>query len=220
MIMFIASLVLCVCAFGAVVETQLIAAASHNDAFYWRDYTGVIPEDALPAGIDVNGHSVYIGQVSARPRQTEPAKIYINDRNAYYEFNNRERSMKENIKIFCTPHPERFEWITVSYDSIGLLINKQLVIGGYQQQYDTYIGRVREGSEISVGKALRHQNPRRSGLFVTKNGRGARHTSFEILSYNPNVEPSTSALPIMDIRFQPQWSNNEDTKEPQWSADK
>ena len=31
--------------------------------YYWRDYNGVVPFDAFPAGRDINGNDTYIGQV-------------------------------------------------------------------------------------------------------------------------------------------------------------
>lgn len=31
--------------------------------YYWRDYNGKVPSDAVPAGEDVNGEPTFVGQI-------------------------------------------------------------------------------------------------------------------------------------------------------------
>lgn len=66
--------------------------------YYWRDYTGEIPPDALPGGTDINGKPVYIGQIF-NLRFLIPAKIYEDDKTAYYEYGGKEHSVTDNIKV-------------------------------------------------------------------------------------------------------------------------
>ena len=114
-----------------------------------------------------------------------PAKIYITGVKAYYELGGKEYQTEKNIKILCTKHPEQFKWIPTNNDNIKR-INDYLVIGGFEPGCTTYIGKVRTGGEVTIGKALADNLPIYAGLHVTKNGRGERHTSFDVLSFTPS----------------------------------
>lgn len=67
-------------------------------AWYWRDFAGVIPKDALPGGKDDDGNAIYIGQVLHNDCLI-PAKIYENDRQAHYPYNGVENSISKNVKV-------------------------------------------------------------------------------------------------------------------------
>ncbi|KAF2879111.1 hypothetical protein ILUMI_27059 [Ignelater luminosus] len=157
--------------------------------YYWRDFTGDIPLDALPGGTDINGHPIFIAQVFSE-NLLAPAKVYINDPKAYYAYEGEELHTADNIKILCTKHPELFEWIKSNNHDIKLITNKELVIGGFQPMATTYIGRMRHGGEILVGKILADTFPVFEGLYVTSRGKVTAHTSFEVLAFCRN-------LPIM-----------------------
>ncbi|KAF2892138.1 hypothetical protein ILUMI_14035, partial [Ignelater luminosus] len=101
--------------------------------------------------------------------------------------------------ILCTQRPEQFEWVKTNNDEIKLITDKQLIIGGFEPGCTTYIGRARQGGETAVGKALADNLPIFAGLHVTSNGRGIRHTSFEVLAFNPK-------LASIDVRTI--WENN------------
>ena len=44
--------------------------------YYWRDYYGVIPNDAVPAGKDHNGDTLYIGLIYVRGFELLPGTIF------------------------------------------------------------------------------------------------------------------------------------------------
>ncbi|RZC33313.1 hypothetical protein BDFB_011922, partial [Asbolus verrucosus] len=101
--------------------------------YYWRDYNGVIPEDAFPGGQDAHGDDVYIGQIYVNyvglcvgpivPGKTE-VEFYC------WGYNN----ATAGIKILCTSHREYLQWLSTSSSSFHLdTINKHTVIGGYDQ---------------------------------------------------------------------------------------
>lgn len=51
--------------------------------YYWRDYTGIIPSDAFPAGLDINNSPTYVGQGFVKDTgmltgTIYPSQIYLN----------------------------------------------------------------------------------------------------------------------------------------------
>ncbi|KAK4873274.1 hypothetical protein RN001_015303 [Aquatica leii] len=158
--------------------------AHYVPGFYWRDFDGTVPDDALPGGTDLNGKPIYIGQVYAY--YLIPAKIYKNDKRAYYEYGGEELNVTENIKILCTQHPDDFYWIPTDNDRIKSIANVTLVLGGYEPGCSTYIGRTRKYGEVLVGKALADNHPDNAGLHITQRGKKFRATSFEVLSFDSN----------------------------------
>ena len=44
--------------------------------YYWREYTGVVPPDAVPGGRDANGQITYIGQAYSEGYGLMIAQIY------------------------------------------------------------------------------------------------------------------------------------------------
>uniref|UniRef100_A0A1Y1KP77 Uncharacterized protein n=3 Tax=Photinus pyralis TaxID=7054 RepID=A0A1Y1KP77_PHOPY len=97
--------------------------------------------------------------------------------------------------ILCTEQPELFEWIKTDNDHIHEITDKYLVKGGYEPGCTTYIGRVLIRGELSIGKALADNSPQHAGLHVTRNGRGFRFSSFEVLSFSPNPRD------LIDVRY-------------------
>ncbi|KAF2905839.1 hypothetical protein ILUMI_00345 [Ignelater luminosus] len=170
--------------FSCLLYAEVQAKCRVMEGYYWRDFTGEVPEDALPGGTDTNGKPIFIGQV-LQLGFLIPVKIYLDNPTAYYEFERKEFPVTENIKILCTQYPEHFEWIRTSNEEIKFLTEKHLVIGGYQPRWTTFIGRVRHGSETLVGKLLFTERPNDSGLHVTSNGNGIQYNSYEILVFNP-----------------------------------
>ncbi|KAK5641553.1 hypothetical protein RI129_010100 [Pyrocoelia pectoralis] len=163
---------------------QIISRAWEVEGYYWRDFNGTVPSDAYPGGTDVTGKPIFIGQVF--DKYLIPAKIYSNDKQAYYEHGGSEYKATQHVKILCTQHPEQFEWIRTNNDELKLLTDKNLIIGGYEPGSTTYIGRVRYKGEVSIGKAIVHFFFIHSGLHITHDGSGIRHTKFEVLAFNPN----------------------------------
>ncbi|KAF5302555.1 hypothetical protein FQR65_LT00927 [Abscondita terminalis] len=156
-----------------------------DDGYYWRDYDGVIPRDALAGGLDENGEPIYIGQVLYYDKLL-PAKIYPYDKNAYYTWGT-EYSTRENVKILCTPYPEKLRWVDTKKDELHLLINTHLVKGGFEPVYDIYIGRGFHKMQTLVGRIRAGNAPHLNiGLYVSVPSKEVIVPSFQVLTYDPN----------------------------------
>ncbi|KAF5297400.1 hypothetical protein FQR65_LT01331 [Abscondita terminalis] len=177
----------------------IVTEGRHVPGYYWRDFDGTIPDDALPGGIDSTNKPIYIGQVFAT--YLIPAKIYSNDKQAYYEYGGKEFSVTENIKILCTQHPEQFSWIPTDNNRIKSITNTSLVLGGYEPGCTTYIGRTRRGGEVLVGKALADNHPGTAGLYVTKKNVAYHSFEFDVLSYRPVVSKPSSNDDLQNSLF-------------------
>jgi hypothetical protein len=44
--------------------------------YYWREYTGSISKNAIPAGMDINGQTIYVGQAYVKNEGLIVAPIY------------------------------------------------------------------------------------------------------------------------------------------------
>ncbi|KAF5299433.1 hypothetical protein FQA39_LY11579 [Lamprigera yunnana] len=154
--------------------------------YYWRDYNGIIPRDAFPAGQDENGESIYIGQVLYYDKLL-PAKIYRGDRKAYYTWGI-EYSTAENVQILCSRHSENLKWVAAEKNGLHQLINTFLVKGGSEPVYDIYIGRAFHKMQTLPGRIragnVAHLN---LGLYVSVPGKEVILPSFEVLTYDPKA---------------------------------
>lgn len=66
--------------------------------YYWKDYAGVIPGDAYPAGVDQNGKPIFIGQ-TIHTNHLVTVKLYSTGGKGYYPFNNQEHEALRHIKV-------------------------------------------------------------------------------------------------------------------------
>ncbi|KAF5299416.1 hypothetical protein FQA39_LY11562 [Lamprigera yunnana] len=154
------------------------------EEYYWQDFQGVIPKNALAGGKDINGKPIYIGQVLYASKLL-PAKIYGNDNKAYYTWGV-EYSTTKDIKILCAPHPERFKWVPTKKNEIHKLINHRPVRGGWEPGYDLYIGRAFYKSETLVGRVRVAGVPTSNlGLYISADKKEVIVNDFEILTYDP-----------------------------------
>ncbi|KAF2895658.1 hypothetical protein ILUMI_10517 [Ignelater luminosus] len=128
-------------------------AKSYIEDYCWRDYDGTIPTDAMAHGLDSQGKPVYVGQALYQDKLI-PGQIYTNDRNVYFEWNGEEISTYKNVKILCSKHADKFEWVQTTKNKIVLLVNKILIKGGYESQYTTYIGRKEVNGVTYLGKIV------------------------------------------------------------------
>ncbi|KAK4874548.1 hypothetical protein RN001_013908 [Aquatica leii] len=163
------------------------------EEYYWQDFEGEVPFNALAGGKDATGKPIYIGQVLIGGKLL-PAKIYVNDNKAYYTWGY-EMSTTVDVKILCTEHPERFTWIPTKKDEIHKLINQRLVKGGWEPSYDLYIGRAFYNLQTLVGRIRVFGNPVSNlGLYISADGKEVILDSFEILAHAAEVNGS-------DIRY-------------------
>ena len=154
--------------------------------YYWRDFDGSIPEDALPGGKDINNKPIYIGQALSG-NLLIPAKIYSTGSTAFYELGGKEHEVKDNVMILCTQHPEQFKWIPTDNMRLKLLNDVYVVKGGFEPGVSTYIGRVHHCGEILVGKALADMSFN-EGCHFTHNGKAQRFSAFEVLTFQQTEE--------------------------------
>ncbi|KAF5302562.1 hypothetical protein FQR65_LT00934 [Abscondita terminalis] len=159
------------------------SAALLTEDYCWRDYNGHIPSDAFPAGLDRNGNSIYLGQ-TLYSNLIIPGKILKNDNNIYFEWAGNEVRKSDNVKIFCTNQPQKFEWITTEKQNLLKLINElEIINGGFEPDYHTFMGRALSDGETLVGKVVcRESNC--LGLLTTKNGKTREHNTYQLLTYN------------------------------------
>lgn len=181
---------------------SLVACASATiiEDYCWRDYDGTIPSDAFPAGLDRNGFPMYIGQ-TLYENKIIPGKILQNDTNIYVEWYGKEVTQSLNTKILCTEQQKKLEWvITDRQNLLQLPSDMQLIKGGFEPGYVTYLGRVLSDGETLVGKIVCNESLC-YGLFTTKDGRTTEHYSFRVLTYNSKVKNVNKCdLPI-DVRY-------------------
>ncbi|KAF5302553.1 hypothetical protein FQR65_LT00925 [Abscondita terminalis] len=155
--------------------------------YYWRLFDGEIPHDAVVAGSDVNGLPIYIGQALYGDKLL-PAKIYYNDIKAYFAFGI-EQSATNNVKILCSPYPEKLQWVKTKKNEVHMLINKHLISGGHEPSYTIYIGRAFYKSETLPGRIRTGERANQNmGLYVSVDGKEIIFDSFEILTYDPSLE--------------------------------
>lgn len=149
------------------------------EGYYWRDYKGEIPRDALAAGLDKEGNELYVGQVLYRGYLI-PGRINGTDKKIYFIYDT-EQSVTVYIKILCTQHPENYQWILTSSEEFSHLAHKNLMPeGGYQLNYEVYIGRLTLYGETHVGKVLVNNN--KAVLYTAIKGKVMTFETFEVLS--------------------------------------
>lgn len=63
----------------AEVLFNILSVLGENH-YYWREYTGKIPTDAVPGGSDINSETTYIGLGFVKNRGIIPGVIYPNQK--------------------------------------------------------------------------------------------------------------------------------------------
>ena len=173
----------CMC-FVFSLTTSFPVENEYEGGYYWREFNGVIPQDALPGGINSDGETTYIGQVFSKDLVI-PAKIDIVNSSVSYEWGYEEFFVDENIKILCAKYPQQFLWLSTGNGLLGQLKDKHLIVGGYEEDANIYIGRIQLEDELALGKVINGST--QATLNTTKDGKGIQHAAFQILSYNPRI---------------------------------
>ncbi|KAK5638887.1 hypothetical protein RI129_013182 [Pyrocoelia pectoralis] len=131
-----ASIFLVVCFFST--------ALSIKPNFYWRDYDGTIPDDAIRGG-KLNGKTTYIGLV-ATVEGPVSALIIPGDPKAYTTMDGKAVISLKGAKILCTTVPCRFVWTKKLED------NCVYVTGSYIDSAAVYIGRATYEGNVVTGR--------------------------------------------------------------------
>ncbi|KAF2896632.1 hypothetical protein ILUMI_09543, partial [Ignelater luminosus] len=124
--------------------------------YYWRDYVGVIPEDAIQGGTDDYGNPTYVGQAYFEKFELLPVIIYVGCKSANATAYANEITTDKNIKILCGKYKENFEWVATKNEETHLLTNRILIVGGYEVGQTLHIGRVQYSGSTSNSYRLEY----------------------------------------------------------------
>ncbi|KAF2897898.1 hypothetical protein ILUMI_08277, partial [Ignelater luminosus] len=170
--------------------------------YYWRDYTGIIPPDAIEGGTDESGSPTYIGQVYIKEYELLPAIITRGCKTVITTAYGEERTSDKNTKILCARDKRKFEWVPTKSEETHLMTNRHFVIGGTEIGHNLNIGRINHGGRLLTGKIFSYPLPNR-GLAVPYEGKPIVYQSYEILTYNVSKYSDNAHLMIdIDVRSQ------------------
>lgn len=167
------------------------------EGYYWRDYVGIIPTDAVPGGAN---KIAYIGQalnpsMNNHPAAILPGIINGNTKRMSYEYNGGDHSGTQDVKILCSAHPEQLQWVAVRAGDSLLTVNKdkQFVVGGHDTDHMMLIGRITESGNVLIGKlAVNIARNIFGSLYVTDSGRAWEEKGFyDVLVYDQTASIST-----------------------------
>jgi hypothetical protein len=150
--------------------------------YYWRDYYGKIPDDAVEGGKDIRGNPTYIGQAFVLHHGILIGQIYPGQISL--------TTSKEGIhvtnvynKILCSPKQDNFVWVPGNSATLHLTtINKHLVPGGMEWGKVLNIGRVKYQGELIIGKVC-SGTIGKAKLYFPYKGAEITVSSYEILTY-------------------------------------
>ncbi|KAB0798227.1 hypothetical protein PPYR_09220 [Photinus pyralis] len=127
------------------------------------------PPRAVQAGQDADGSLIYAGRAFFHG-DTLPCKIVPQRREAYVSHNGREHNVS-NYEYLVEQH---MQWVSSS----GSYIPPGAVPAGHTSSGETlYLGRVRHGNSITVGKV----HPSHGCLYIPFGGNEVNYNSYEIL---------------------------------------
>ncbi|KAF5293686.1 hypothetical protein FQA39_LY03171 [Lamprigera yunnana] len=169
-------------------RTAIVRNITQSEGYYWRDYHGVVPNDALVPGIDNNGMSVYIAQVLYED-QLIPGRLVEGQNQAVFEYGGKKWTTSINIKIFCTKVPQFFKWIKTT--SAKFSVQNDYIVGGYEKRYGIFIGRGTHNWDLLIGKiVVDGTNP--IVLHAAQDDVAIRLNNFEVLSFSPTLVDSNT----------------------------
>ncbi|KAJ3617373.1 hypothetical protein MTP99_007102 [Tenebrio molitor] len=151
--------------------------------YYWRDYYGEIPDDAIPAGSDRNHKPTYIGQVFVPNRQIQTVRIY-QGRASVTASADGIFTLTSFIKILCSDKPEKFSWVSTTAAKLHTdLVGRHLVLGGNESGKALNIGRISYQGEVIVGKVCGY-NIGNALMFFPYENKEVSASSYEVLVYD------------------------------------
>ncbi|KAG5894094.1 hypothetical protein JTB14_003950 [Gonioctena quinquepunctata] len=140
-------------------------------AYHWVDtyaYGGV-PSTALRGGVDIDGHTIYVGR-AYHEGDWIPAKVIPGKNVAYVSYNGLEHA-KDRFQVLCE---QRFDWVP----SHGGHVPSEAVQGGRTAQGEPlYIGRVYHEGSQTVGKV----HPSHGVCYIPFDGKEIAYNSYEVL---------------------------------------
>ncbi|KAJ3645969.1 hypothetical protein Zmor_023585 [Zophobas morio] len=133
--------------------------------YYWRDFRGKIPPDAIEGGMTASGTPFYVAQVYIKKYGLLPATVFRNKPEAVANAHGKKLETTENIKVLCSKNKNNFKWVSIRSEDLNLLTNTHLVVGGSEGDQVLYIGRAFDDGSTVLGKIFKH-NLRYKGLWV------------------------------------------------------
>ncbi|RZC41471.1 uncharacterized protein BDFB_004876 [Asbolus verrucosus] len=170
--------------------------------YYWRDYYGKIPEDALPAGKDFNGNDTYVGQVYIHEYGLFVAQIFPGQKVVDVPCYGIKKA-KSDIKILCTRHKDNFSWWPATAKTFRTdTINKHPVVGGRNHFKNDAallnIGRVMHEGILKIGSLA---NRKLVHMHYVHNDRQEKVDAYEVLIYDKIITGGTTEGKFQKMRF-------------------
>ncbi|KAF2887736.1 hypothetical protein ILUMI_18437 [Ignelater luminosus] len=171
--------------------------------YYWKEYIGIIPQDAVEGGTDAVGNPTYVGQAYIQKYELLPGFITIGCKTLTTVAYALELTPNENVKILCARDKRKFEWVPTKKEDLHMLIGRHFVVGGSEVGKTLYIGRVHYENRIIVGKFFNSVPLVNYGLAIPYQGKPVNFNSFEVLTYNVSkYGDETIPVPCIDVRSQ------------------
>ncbi|XP_063918553.1 uncharacterized protein LOC135133930 [Zophobas morio] len=153
--------------------------------YYWRDYNGTIPHDALVAGQDGQHRNVFIGQAYIRNLGLIVIHITPGEREFYVAVRGVHK-VHNHIRILCGKQPD-FSWVpATARDLFETLRGRHGIIGGHEDDCGPiHIGRIKHEGGVLVGK-INSFIPRNAYLMYPENHwqESREIHNYEVLVYN------------------------------------
>ncbi|XP_063917326.1 uncharacterized protein LOC135133026 [Zophobas morio] len=150
--------------------------------YYWRDFRGKIPPDAIEGGMTASGTPFYVAQVYIKKYGLLPATVFRNKPEAVANAHGKKLETTENIKVLCSKNKNNFKWVSIRSEDLNLLTNTHLVVGGSEGDQVLYIGRAFDDGSTVLGKIFKH-NLRYKGLWVPSQEHEVNYLHYEVLTY-------------------------------------
>ncbi|XP_063922957.1 uncharacterized protein LOC135137267 [Zophobas morio] len=149
--------------------------------YYWRDYTGEIPEDAFPGGLDSNSKHTYIGQAFLAGEGVIPTTLYPGQTGLNLPCNWKVNYSEISMKILCTSSRSSLSWENTTNKELPLTTaGKRAVIGGHQHRGKLNVGRVLHQGELIVGKVHSIQ-PGQGEMYFVSGDKEISVNSYQVL---------------------------------------
>ncbi|VEN44524.1 unnamed protein product [Callosobruchus maculatus] len=140
-------------------------------AYYWVDTVarGSVPRTALQGGVDIDGHTIYVGR-AFHAGDWMPAKVIPGKNVAYVAYNGEEIAV-DRFQVLCE---QQFDWVPCS----GGNIPPDAVEGGRTSDGEVlYIGRAYHEGSHTVGKV----HPSHGVCYIPFNYKEIAYPDYEIL---------------------------------------
>ncbi|KAB0790949.1 hypothetical protein PPYR_02749 [Photinus pyralis] len=152
--------------------------------YYWREYDGTIPTDAVPGGSDKDGNLTYVGQIYMKDYGLLPATITRGSTVAVSSSQGITVQTEKDVKILCSMEQYMFKWIVTKTGEEHLFtVDCPLVKGGSETNQTIHIGRVMYEGATIIGRVFSYWEIHK-GLWIPYNGQQKNFNSYEILTFN------------------------------------